>query len=79
MDNFLLKGNRSKSCFALSCERHMKKIFSVFRRRILTLVPLKKVGSKPKRRERVYKRAVKVQRDIFQKRRSGSVADQKGY
>ena len=37
------------------CEKHIKKIYLRFRRENLFL---KKVGRKPKRRKRVYKRAV---------------------
>ena len=35
----------------------------------------KKVGSKPKRRERVYKRAAKAQRDLFRKRKDSGAGD----
>ena len=35
----------------------------------------KKVGSKRERRERVYKRAAKAQRDLFRKRRNSGAGD----
>ena len=47
---------------------HEKDIFGILAEGFKTLASLKKVGSQPKRRERVYKRAAKAQRDLFTER-----------
>ena len=53
---------------------HEKDIFGILAEGFKTLASLKKVGSKPKRRECVYKRAAKAQSDLFRKRRRSEMS-----
>ena len=59
-----------KTAVANCCKETTKKIFLRFHWRDSNPRTPKKVSSKPKRGERVYKRTAKAQSDLFRKRRS---------
>ena len=67
--------NRHKVRICLLCLSNIKKIFQLFQQVDSNSRTPKKVGSKPKRRERVYKRAAKARRDLFRKRRRSGMSE----